>query len=328
MAEDEMFDYEEERSKLDDIKSKIDSIEESKDSQGYEPGRDTERLESIKSLVDDIDDELEISDEYPGVVFDEEMSEHERELRKDVYRLSDRMEEAGSKEQYQMLEERMWEKVGELEEYVRDRISEVRDEKIEDMGIDRTEDGRLKLYHVTPVDHMEDIVDEGLRPRKSTGNYSWGLSGEDDGLKDEKVYLAHNDNLDIVSGGVQSDADGRSVYILEVEVDEENLYPDEDTKANHWVESMDLQGVAAYKGEIDWQDIRVVDKVGHKLGPDEMSEIVDELESMEEEYIGDRKEYADGLKQEYLEKKGKMEEEKYGSYDHLLESSESYDGIV
>ncbi len=282
--------------------------------------KESSRLESLKNLVDGVTNKGKFSETYPGLIFDEEMSEYERELREDIEQLIDKQARLEYGEEFREAERKMMQKRSEVEEYVRERLEGVEDEKLEEMNIERTEEGKLKLYHATPVDNMDSILGEGLKKRSETGNYTWGLEGEDGGLKEEKVYLAGKEKVHNIAEKIQAEVDGRSVYIFEVEVEESNLYPDEDSQAYHWVGSMESLSTVGYKGEINWEDMRVVDKKDYTLGTEERQELYEEIEEMDDSYIEDKEEIIEELWDQYREK-GKMNERDiHGDYDHLLDN--------
>jgi hypothetical protein len=119
--------------------------------------------------------------------------------------------------------------------------------------IERDPEGRLILYHVTTADKLIKILKSGkLLPPNMTGEGTWSVGKEnEDPEKGSKIYIGSRDFVEHhgPSHGIVYYSGGRS-YLLEVHVDEENLRPDEDTRATNWLDSLDFLGSCSYKGEI------------------------------------------------------------------------------
>lgn len=82
------------------------------------------------------------------------------------------------------------------------------------------------LYHGTSARHLSVIRRQGLLPRRLTGNSNWNGDVES---KDSMVYLT--DAYPVYFALVAAFAEGKEpadLLILQVEVDESELYPDED----------------------------------------------------------------------------------------------------
>lgn len=121
-------------------------------------------------------------------------------------------------------------------------------------GIEKTSDGRIILYHATTADKLLKILKTGkILPSRDTGESNWSLVREEaDQEKNSKIYLGSRDfveNKGPASGILEKN--GGRAFILEVQVDMEDLKPDEDTGANDWVDSLDYLGSCAYKGDIN-----------------------------------------------------------------------------
>jgi len=80
----------------------------------------------------------------------------------------------------------------------------------------------MKLYHGTSSRYLDDILKNGIRPREQTGNSNWKGSVIS---KKGFVYLTTAYPVYFAFSAVDKDAD---LLVIETEVDEKNLYPDED----------------------------------------------------------------------------------------------------
>lgn len=128
----------------------------------------------------------------------------------------------------------------------------------------------ITLYHGTSVKHLEAILRDGLQPRKVHGNSNW--AGKIASKKDF-VYLTDAYPVYFAWAAAKADED---LAIIRVEVDEKQLYPDEDYIAlclkthdpfcknipldeigemtnledyrKNWVESLTFNGKVAIKG--------------------------------------------------------------------------------
>jgi hypothetical protein len=141
-----------------------------------------------------------------------------------------------------------------------EKIDSLNGRKLSDMdiilkkrGIERDPDGKLILYHATTVDKLTKILKSGkLIPPNVTGESSWSVGKENsDSEKGSKIYIGSRDFVEKngPAQGVVYEKGGRA-YIIEVHVGEENLGPDEDTRANNWLDSLDFLGSCSHKGEI------------------------------------------------------------------------------
>lgn len=92
------------------------------------------------------------------------------------------------------------------------------------------------LYHGTSTNCLDDILQEGLKPRSETGTDPTGR--EDITNSDNRIYLGPNpESTEDIYGQVLGAAKdkrketGGAPVILEVAVDPSNLYPDDDMTA-------------------------------------------------------------------------------------------------
>lgn len=109
---------------------------------------------------------------------------------------------------------------------------------LNELGIERDLEGKIVLYHATLADNYAKILKgKVISPPEKTGVRTWRNPGEKEKNKKEKIYLATRRSAEIIAQELQTHYGG-SAYVLEVHVDEENLYPDEDTGADSWINSI------------------------------------------------------------------------------------------
>jgi hypothetical protein len=82
------------------------------------------------------------------------------------------------------------------------------------------------LYHGTSTQYKDRILREGLQPRAKTGVSNW--SEQHDGMVESKPYLVYLTDAYPVYFALQASKEPHSLLILQVEVDEADLFPDED----------------------------------------------------------------------------------------------------
>lgn len=126
------------------------------------------------------------------------------------------------------------------------------------------------LYHGTSLDKVEDILKNGLQPRSLTNvapQYMSETSGESDS---SMVYLCTKGNIGSAKFAARQAASknkSQSV-ILKIETKDLNLKhlnPDEDSKSNTWMDSIQKMGNVAYKGIIDANKISIDNKLSNNL---------------------------------------------------------------
>lgn len=113
------------------------------------------------------------------------------------------------------------------------------------LGLSRTQEGKVRgLYHATTFENLSKIMaDKCVLPSLETGNRVWRTRFEDysqdgDNLeKKQKVYLAARDGITQIAKNIQNEY-GHGVYIIEVEVNENDLAPDEDSHESNWIDSL------------------------------------------------------------------------------------------
>lgn len=82
------------------------------------------------------------------------------------------------------------------------------------------------LYHGTSTQYQIPILKNGLLPRSQTGVSNWATIH--DGKIESKPYLVYLTNCYPVYFSLQAIKESHDLLILKVEVDEKDLFPDED----------------------------------------------------------------------------------------------------
>jgi len=141
------------------------------------------------------------------------------------------------------------------------------------------------LYHGTTSLRFESISDQGLKPRKETGISTYELeNGGRAESQPDRIYLgsrymakrlackesiyrhAYHEKVDF-----SKIKDGQVfVLLFEVEVDTDNLVPDEDSYQKTWHESLKTNRTCAYKGNIPKKRIRKIWKSQDPFEHDEL----------------------------------------------------------
>ncbi len=142
------------------------------------------------------------------------------------------------------------------------------------------------LYHGTSTYCLDDILQDGLRPRSETGTDPNGR--EDIRNSDERIYLGPDpESTEDIYGQVMGAAGekrkevGGAPVILEVAVDPPNLYPDDDMTAyaglsedqinsqEFVLESIEASGYVSHEGTIAPENILTWDVKGPRYPPRE-----------------------------------------------------------
>lgn len=120
---------------------------------------------------------------------------------------------------------------------------------------------KMKLYHGTSSIYLDSILENGLLPRKDTGNSNYEVQdvwGANYGLESyfDRVYLTNSPEKANLLGKQAVDINGGEVIVLEVLVDKEKLLPDEDSNKQTWQASLLEIKSVAYKGNISPDKIK------------------------------------------------------------------------
>jgi hypothetical protein len=123
-----------------------------------------------------------------------------------------------------------------------EKLNEFKKQKINNIlkriGVERDTNGKLILYHATPARYYDEITkSQRILPPIQSGAINWRKSSEKDFEKMNKIYLATKNSAEVIAEDLQNYFGG-TYYILEVYVDENRLFPDEDTRADTWNESI------------------------------------------------------------------------------------------
>ena len=141
----------------------------------------------------------------------------------------------------------------EIESEIRDldkKITEVKEKILLALGVEKDPEGRIIIYHATLERNYAKIErDRVIRPAIKTGERGWRVKGEEEAEKLEKIYLATKEEAEKIAERLQSEYGG-SALVLEVHVEENNLYPDEDTRDKTWYGSLNSLKTCSFKGEI------------------------------------------------------------------------------
>jgi RNA:NAD 2'-phosphotransferase (TPT1/KptA family) len=109
----------------------------------------------------------------------------------------------------------------------------------------------LKLYHGTSSNLLPEIMEKGLLPRRQTGISNWSFHGMIDlSSHPDKVYLADTPERARNMGYTAVKLRGGESVVVETQVDEEFLVPDEDSRVNTWERSLKIKGTCAHNGQI------------------------------------------------------------------------------
>lgn len=132
------------------------------------------------------------------------------------------------------------------------------DKVLKEIGIERDAEGKIILYHATIAKNLAGILNkDSIAPAEETGERAWRHEVEK-GEKEQKVYLANEKKVEAIARSLQNEYGG-SAFILEAHVDENNLFPDEDTGTENWFESLAVSsfsgsnfgGSCSHKGRIN-----------------------------------------------------------------------------
>jgi|APHM01.1.fsa_nt_gi hypothetical protein len=140
------------------------------------------------------------------------------------------------------------------------------------------------FYHGTSTYFLDDILQDGLRPRSETETDPNGR--EDIPNNDDRIYLGPNpESTEDIYGQVMGAAKekreevGGAPVILEVAVDPSNLYPDDDMTAyaglsedqinsqEFALESIEASGYVSHEGTIPPEDILTWDVKDSRYPP-------------------------------------------------------------
>jgi len=116
---------------------------------------------------------------------------------------------------------------------------------LERRGVERDQEGKLILFHVTPIKEFAQIIrSHKISSPSNTGNRVWRLQDENDESKLGKTYLASKEVARSIATMLSGERGG-TMMILEVHVDEGHLVADEDSRATDWLNSLDSMGTCA-----------------------------------------------------------------------------------
>ena len=144
----------------------------------------------------------------------------------------------------------------------------------------------LISYHGTSTHFLDDILQDGLKPRRKTGTDPTGR--EDIPNSDDRIYLGPDpESTEDIYGQVMGSAKekreevGGAPVILEVAVDPSNLYPDDDMTAyvgltedqinsqEFVLDSIEACGYVSHEGTIPPEDILTWDVKDSRYPPGE-----------------------------------------------------------
>ncbi|MGV8151711.1 MAG: hypothetical protein ACP5OG_01395 [Candidatus Nanoarchaeia archaeon] len=210
--------------------------------------------------------------------------------------------------EYKSLSNSLNDKIAFRNELVRKILPNVDDETLRVMGVERDGAGNIILYHATPVKFLDSILKNGLKPSRETGNRSWRL-GDETGGEMDKVYLGTKESIQKISKQIDPKS---SVYILEVHVPEANLFPDEDSGYDNWIDSLKQNfKTCSYKGSISPNNLSVVGSVSLGISNAEIGKIRNNNPNLSSEDIVK-------LCGDYLKEKKIKEVAKFGDFGSLI----------